>query len=82
MCQSSEVAGLRQEIERLKRENAELRLKIPTGVLRVCSECKKVMDPQGRWLPLDRYLALYAGLDCSHGYCDECVARLLEEAGP
>ncbi|MDR2368691.1 MAG: hypothetical protein LBF58_11395 [Deltaproteobacteria bacterium] len=79
MTNSDEITKLRREIELLKKEIAELRLKAPSGVMQICSSCKKVKDPNGHWLPLDRYLHLYMGIDSSHGYCDECAARLIAE---
>ncbi|MDR0620466.1 MAG: hypothetical protein LBJ61_01085 [Deltaproteobacteria bacterium] len=80
MTNHDEVAKLQKEIELLKKEISELKLKIPSGVLQVCSSCKKIKDPHGHWLALDRFLTLYAGLETSHGYCEECAARLIAEA--
>ncbi|MDR2387649.1 MAG: hypothetical protein LBE80_08725 [Deltaproteobacteria bacterium] len=80
MTNSDEVTKLRQEVERLKIEITELKLKIPTGVLQICSSCQKIKDPNGHWIPLDRFLSLYAGLQTSHGYCEQCAARLIAEA--
>jgi hypothetical protein len=80
MKASEEVLRLQRENERLRQEIAELKLKVPSGVLRVCSSCKKIQDPHGHWLPLDRFLTLYAGLETSHGYCEECATRLIAEA--
>jgi hypothetical protein len=80
MCSSEEVLKLQQEIELLKNEITELKLKVPTGVLQICSCCKKIKDPHGHWLPFDRFMSLYTGLDTSHGYCEECAARLIAEA--
>jgi branched-subunit amino acid aminotransferase/4-amino-4-deoxychorismate lyase len=80
MCATDEVLKLQQEIERLQKEIAELKLKIPSGVLQICSSCKKIKDPNGHWLPLDRFFTLYSNLETSHGYCDECAVRLIAEA--
>ncbi|MDR2455758.1 MAG: hypothetical protein LBE49_04090 [Deltaproteobacteria bacterium] len=74
------VAELKAEIELLRKENAELRLKVLTGVVKVCSSCKSLQTPSGQWIPLDRFLELYTSASCSHGYCEECAQRLIEDA--
>jgi hypothetical protein len=74
------VAELEREVERLQKENSELRLKILKGVLKVCSHCKSVQSGAGQWLPLDRFIELHTMATCSHGYCEDCASRLLEEA--
>jgi hypothetical protein len=74
------VAELESEIERLQKENQELRLKILTGVVKVCSSCKSLQTPDGRWVPLDRFLELYTSASCSHGYCESCAQKLLDDA--
>ena len=73
-------AELESEIERLKKENAELRLKVLTGVVKVCSSCKSVQTPSGDWVALDRFLELYTSATCSHGYCENCAQKLIEAA--
>ena len=80
MSNNDEVMKLQKEVESLKKEISELKLKVTTGVLQICSRCKKIKDPHGHWLQLDRFLQLYTSLDTSHGYCDECAARLIAEA--
>ncbi|MDR3134768.1 MAG: hypothetical protein LBU69_01595 [Deltaproteobacteria bacterium] len=80
MANSDETQKLKDEIERLNKEITELKLKIPSGILQICSSCKKIKDPSGHWLALDRFLSLYTSLESSHGYCDECAARLIAEA--
>ncbi|MDR0355450.1 MAG: hypothetical protein LBJ64_06900 [Deltaproteobacteria bacterium] len=47
--------------------------------MQICSRCNSIKDPNGQWLPMDRYFSLYADLECSHGYCENCVETLLTE---
>jgi hypothetical protein len=79
MDQSTPVSDLLKEIERLNNEITELKLRVPKGILQVCASCKSIRAPDGQWIPLDRYLALYTDIDCSHGYCERCADRMLAE---
>lgn len=77
---SNTVAELEQEIQRLQKENAELRLRVLSGVIKVCSSCKNIQMPTGQWVAIDRFLELYTSASCSHGYCEECAQKLLDAA--
>ncbi|MDR1658244.1 MAG: hypothetical protein LBT47_11940 [Deltaproteobacteria bacterium] len=72
-------AELRAQIERLEKENTELRLKILSGVIKVCSGCKNIQTNSGDWVTVDRFLELYSSATCSHGYCDSCAQKMLDE---
>ena len=74
------VDELEREVQRLQKENAELRLRVLSGVVKVCSSCKSVQTPSGQWVSLDRFIELYTSATCSHGYCESCAQRLLDEA--
>ena len=45
------------------------------------SPCKKVRNDQGYWLKIEEYLSRHTGARLTHGYCAECAARTLSEAG-
>ncbi len=70
----------RLEIER-EELIAELRaaladVKTLSGLLPICSSCKKIRDDQGYWMTLERYLTEHSSAQFSHGLCDECARRL------
>ena len=73
------VQELEMEVARLQKENAELRLRNLSGVVKVCSSCKSVQTPSG-WVSLDRFIELHTSATCSHGYCEDCARRLMEDA--
>lgn len=50
-----------------------------TGLLPICSWCKKIRDDQGYWNQLEGYLASHSGVVFSHGVCPECAERVRAE---
>lgn len=75
-------AALEDLVEARTRElslrNAELseafaNVKQLSGLLPICSHCKKIRDDQGYWNQLESYLSQHAEVGFSHGICPECV---------
>ncbi|GAB4241729.1 MAG: hypothetical protein Kow00109_17280 [Acidobacteriota bacterium] len=69
--------GLAGEVRLQRAETGTLRL--PDAFLAVCAGCKKVRDPRSEWLPIDEYLLERHNVQCTHGICPECAARLYPE---
>jgi len=42
------------------------------GLLSVCSYCKRIREPDGRWGSLERYIEERSKAQFSHGFCPEC----------
>ena len=55
------------------------KLKAITGLLPVCSSCKKVRDSGGRWHDIDYYISHHSSAECSHSICPECASELYPE---
>lgn len=47
-----------------------------SGLLPICSYCKKIRDEQGRWRQLEEYISKHSEADFSHGICPDCRKRL------
>ncbi len=60
-------------------EQALSKIKKLTGILPICSKCKKIRDENGEWLVLEQYIDQHSEAQLSHGYCDECMEKSLEE---
>ncbi len=56
-------------------QQALSQVKTLSGLLPVCSHCKKVRDDKGYWNQLDKYLLEHTGTFVSHGICPECAAK-------
>jgi K+-sensing histidine kinase KdpD len=55
------------------------------GILSLCSYCKKIHLPSGKWQEIDQFLAHNTDVQISHGLCGECVRDHYPEllpAGP
>lgn len=75
----------------LEKKNQELQgalaeVKQLTGMLPICSSCKKIRDDKGYWSGVETYVSEHTDAVFSHGLCPECekkghedLAQLLRE---
>ena len=81
-------ASLQLEIEERKRAEKSLRrekdklqkalAKVETlsGLLPICSSCKKILDDKGYWQQIESYVRDHSEAEFSHGICPECAKKL------
>lgn len=50
-----------------------------TGLLPVCSWCRKVRDDNGYWEQLEKYISSRTSASFTHGICPECKKKCLED---
>jgi len=50
-----------------------------SGMLPICSQCKKVRDDHGYWSQIETYLSEHSEATFTHGVCPECAQRFREE---
>lgn len=69
------------EQERLIGElrNANRRIGALSGLLPICSSCKKIRDERGQWRQLETYIREHSQADFSHGMCPDCVRHYYPE---
>jgi hypothetical protein len=72
-----EQSALKQVMARNELLIAELReaaekIKILSGLLPICSYCKKIRDDQGYWQQLEKYISEHSEAVFSHGICPSC----------
>jgi cell division protein FtsL len=75
---------LEQKIAELNRVNADLKkmiseVKTLTGLLPICSWCKKIRDDQGYWSQIEKYVKSHSTADFSHSICPECAQKHFPE---
>lgn len=54
-------------------------VKTLSGLLPICSNCKKVRNDEGYWEQLEEYLSSQSEAQVTHGICPECRAKLYPE---
>jgi PAS domain S-box-containing protein len=70
-----------QERGRLQQElrQAPANLTTLSGLVPICSCCKKIRDDRGYWTQVERYLTQHTGAQFSHGICPECMREKYPE---
>ncbi len=72
------------DLMELRRLNAELQdalaqAKTLSGLLPICSSCKRIRDDEGYWTQLETYIQEHSDILFSHGLCPECAKKLYPE---
>ncbi len=57
-------------------KNALSEIKTLSGMLPICSSCKKIRNDKGYWQQLEEYLCMHSEAEFSHGICPECARKL------
>ena len=69
--------ALKQERDKL--QDALARVKLLSGLLPICANCKKIRDDKGYWNQIEAYIRDHSEADFSHGICPECAKKLYPE---
>lgn len=62
-------------LEKAKLEQALAQVKTLSGLLPICSHCKKIRDDQGYWNQIEKYVGEHSNAQFSHGICPECAKK-------
>ena len=65
-----------EELEAATRE-----IKILSGFLPICANCKKIRDDKGYWNQIETYIHAHSEARFSHGICPECRKKLYPGIG-
>jgi len=65
--------ALRDKAEKL--EAALGRIKTLSGLLPICSHCKKIRDEKGYWNQLETYISEHSDTEFSHSICETCLKK-------
>ncbi|MCF8083664.1 MAG: PAS domain S-box protein [Deltaproteobacteria bacterium] len=77
----TEQKKLEQEREKLVQDlqKALSEVKTLSGLLPICSTCKKIRDDTGYWRQIESYMHDHTGADFSHSICPDCMKKLYPE---
>ena len=66
-----------QDLEKTVAElqNALSEVKSLSGLLPICSHCKKIRDDKGYWNNIEAYIHEHSEAEFSHGICQECAKK-------
>lgn len=72
------------DLQELRRLNAELKealsqVKRLSGLIPMCSNCRRVRDDAGFWKQVEQYIAEHSEARVSHGMCPQCIRALYPE---
>lgn len=63
-------------------EEALKQVKKLSGLLPICSACKKIRDDKGYWQEVEEYVSTHSEAEFSHSLCPECAKRLYPDFFP
>jgi len=84
VCQYVDITERKQAEEHRDKLIAELEkalseVKKLSGLLPICSHCKKIRDDKGYWNQIEGYIQKHSDAEFSHGMCPECSDELYEK---
>jgi PAS domain S-box-containing protein len=59
-----------------KLQNALTQIKTLSGLLPICSVCKKIRDDEGYWQQVEGYIQNHTDVIFTHGVCPDCFPKL------
>lgn len=57
-------------------QNALKKIKTLSGLLPICSNCKKIRDDKGHWHEVETHVRKHSNADFSHTLCPDCMKKL------
>jgi urea transport system substrate-binding protein len=81
MWQIVQRKRVEEERERLigDLQHALAEVKALSGLLPICSSCKKVRDDKGYWTQIERFIEARSDASFSHSICPDCLEKLYPE---
>ncbi len=71
-----ELDQTNQKLEKSLKEVKKL-----SGLLPICSYCKKIRDDKGYWNQIKKYIHEHSEAKFSHGICRECAKKHFPDLG-
>jgi len=75
------AAEIRRAVAEAMLDLRSAKLKTLSGIVPICSYCKKIRDDNNSWRVMEDYIQTRSKAKFSHGLCPECYASVLEADG-
>ena len=81
ICTSKNITKRKLAEDALKAEHDRLleameQIKTLSGLLPICSSCKKIRDDKGYWNQIENYIRDHSEAEFTHSICHECAKKL------
>jgi PAS domain S-box-containing protein len=63
----------------LELRDALANIKTLSGLVPICSSCKKIRDDKGYWEQVESYIMKHSDAIFSHGFCPECTKKYMDD---
>ncbi|MGD9365952.1 MAG: hypothetical protein PVH87_09665 [Desulfobacteraceae bacterium] len=75
---NTQLSATKKDIENANKElkRALDNVKQLSGMLPICSSCKKIRNDKGYWEQIETYIHVHSEAQFSHGICPECAEKL------
>lgn len=75
------IVDLHSELVDVNRglQDALAKVKTLSGLLPICSSCKKIRDDSGYWRQIEEFVRDHSEADFTHGLCPQCAKKLYPE---
>jgi len=67
------------QVQNLKLSEAIAKVRTLTGLVPICSACKKIRDDAGFWHQVETYVHDHTEAEFSHGLCPDCIPNYFPE---
>jgi K+-sensing histidine kinase KdpD len=77
----SKIHSLLDEERKISKElqDALSQVKTLSGLLPICAWCRKIRNDRGYWQQIEKYVEEHSDVQFSHGLCQECASKVLNE---
>ncbi|MBU1108001.1 MAG: transporter substrate-binding domain-containing protein [Candidatus Riflebacteria bacterium] len=78
---NQKLEQINQKLEEtvIKLQKAISQVKKLSGLLPICSHCKKIKDDKGYWNQIESYVREHSDAEFTHGICEECAKKYYPE---
>lgn len=69
-----ELKEVVSELQKIVEKTKEM-----SGLLPTCAYCRKVMDRDGKWVAIEKFISEHSDASFTHSMCDECFSKIYDE---